>query len=177
MSNILRLRQVHPAETRDKPSSARHVAHIPYHQLPIYTRSADLRHISALRLIRANISDGVLVNRHEFGPRVRLTADRRALTARISVTERVECCTVESSRAYSKLRRPGRLGGRGVIETAYYLPPCLRSREQDRLAVMTSRNDGIFSGPGQTDKGKGGDPDVVYGGTTGVDDVDGAIVA
>jgi len=51
MFNNLLLRQVHTTETRDKPSNARHVAHIPYHQLSIYTRSADLRHISALRRI------------------------------------------------------------------------------------------------------------------------------
>jgi hypothetical protein len=107
-----------------------------------------------------------------------LAADRRALSAGVSITECVECCAVEPADA-----RGSEFGGaaRGfwgcrVVQAADGLPACLRSGEHDRLAIVPCSHDRIFRRPCQTDKRQRGYPDVENRRAARVNNADGTIM-
>ena len=144
-------------------SHCSHRSEVPNDQLPIDSGRADLGDRPALPFVRSHTRDSVLVGREQlrFPLRASISTTRARETPGIRVFERIEGCAVQSPGSNrTELGRvdSGFLGGR-VVETSNEPPFIFVSREDVRLAIMTSSDDGVIGGPNKGDERKSGHPD------------------
>ena len=140
-----------------------HRSNIPNDQFPIDSCCADLGDRHALPFVGSYARDSVLVYTEQRGSPLRAPASTTGArkTPRTCVLERVKGRVVQpprSNRAKSGRSETGFRSGR-VVETSDDPPSIVASREDTRLAIMTSSDDGALGGPNEGDERKSDHPD------------------
>ena len=159
-----------------------HCCNAPNNQLPVDPGRADLGNCPAMPFVSSHVGDSVLMYSEQlrFPLRAPTAAANTRDTSGICVLEGVESRAIQPP--WSARTGPG--GGesgfwsRCVVETSDKPPSAFVSGEDERLAIVTSCDDGILGCPYEGNEGEGRHPDRMDRGTrTRVNDGNCAVMA
>ena len=133
-----------------------HRSNVPNHQLPTDSGCTDLGDRPALPFVGSYTRDTVLVHSEQLGFSLRAPASTTGArtTPRICVLERVKGRVVQppgSNRTKPGRSESGFRSGR-VVETSDEPLSTFVSREDIRLAMVTSSDDGVLGGPNEEEE-------------------------
>ena len=146
----------------DVENSSSHRSRVPSHRLPVEYGSTDLGDNPIQPSVRSRVRDRVLVDLRQLGfSLTTFTSPAGARESRkIRVLERVKGRAVQPPASdRDKLEwGEGKFRSGRVIETADESPSTFASREDVRLEIMASSDDGVPGGLNEGDERKSGHP-------------------
>jgi hypothetical protein len=167
----VQLAQMQPADTIDKRCNACTAGYCPDDQSPVNTTRTHTLHNAPVGIPSkwSHASDRVLVYSVQVGRRASGAATGRRETrgaTRVSVLERAKASLFSLPGRPPAPLLPVAIGvrgpplacgnGRGVLETAYQFPATLsfRTREEERLAIVSSGDKTLFARPRESHEGQ-----------------------